>query len=311
MTSNVVYLNILFWEGELLSEILMCIPNVSEGRDEAILCKLAEMLKQIPGCALLNWSADPDHNRSVYTITGSAKALEEAAVSLCQGTRDLIDLRAHAGVHPRIGALDVLPFVPLQESDMPLCVDLARKTASRIAKELNVPCYLYDQAAFSPCTLPEIRKGGWDGLKSKKPDFGTDFIHPSAGATAVGARKPLLAFNICLQSQDLALAKQIAKSIRKLPGIRALGLWLPTQKMVQVSINFVDTKQTGILTVLDTVTELASQAGVAVAGCELIGMAQASVLMECATRALNLIAAPSPTWVLEDAVLSSILEGKI
>ena len=248
--------------------IIECVPNVSEGRDLAAVDRIAAA---VPAGLLLDCSSDPDHNRSVLTLAGGPEAVAEAAFQLVRTAVGLIDLRRHDGVHPRTGASDVLPFVPVSGITLQECAVLARKVGQRIWDELQVPVYLYEAAAVRPACrrLENIRRGGLE------PDIGTG-RHISAGACVVGARKFLIALNILLRTENLALAKRIAGTIREasggLPGVKALGLPLPSQGGVQVSMNVVDFEATPLRAIYRAVEQLSRAAGVEVAGTELIGL---------------------------------------
>lgn len=258
-----------------------CVPNISEGRDEDVMdaCVVAAEEK---GARVLHRTSDPVHNRSVLTMVGGFEALREAAIALAAVTVDRIDLRAHAGVHPRIGALDVLPFVPLRKASMEDAVRLARETAAGIWERLRVPSFLYGEAAATPVrrNLATVRQGQFEGLDARfllpdwRPDFGDVAKHASAGAIAVGAREILIAFNIELDTGDLALAKSIARRLRERDGglrtLKALGLRL-SESVVQVSLNVTNFGATPLYLVTELVREMAAQAGVVVLRSELIG----------------------------------------
>lgn len=267
-------------------------PNFSEGRDAATLAALQEAARA-PGVALSNFSADPDHNRCVATLLGDAPGLEQAALQLAAVAVERIHLTEHAGEHPRIGALDVLPFIPFRDATMGDADRLARTVARRIGAELKVPVYLYSESAADPsrAPLPVLRRGGFEALAEKltavPPDFGPATPHPTAGATVVGARPPLLAFNVNLESNDLTLARRIAADIREskggLSGVRALGLRLDRAGCVQVSVNVTDVHAATLVTVYKAIESLAARAAVAVRGSELIG----GIALDSVLSALN------------------------
>lgn len=265
--------------------MIECVPNISEGRDAAKVDALAAEIGSVPGVAVLHRTSDSDHNRSVITYAGEAEGVLEAAVRATALAAQLIDLRNHRGVHPRLGALDVLPFVPLGGATLEGCVDLAHRAGKRIWEELGIPVYFYQAAALRPSRilLEKVRQGQFEGLKeaalldeSKRPDLGGPGLHPTAGAVIVGARKILIAYNINLKSQDLEVARNIAKRIRAseggLPGVKALGLPLQSRSLVQVSMNLTDFEQTPPHIVFNEVSRLAAAMGVQVAESELIGM---------------------------------------
>ena len=261
------------------------VPNISEGRREEVVERVIEALMSVDGVYLLDASSDSDHNRSVITFAGAPEAAAEAAFRLAKEAARLIDLNRHEGGHPRMGATDVLPFVPLSGASMDDCVDLARRVGRRIGDELRIPIYLYERAATRPerRNLADVRRGQFEGLREaiggdpeRSPDFGPERIHPTAGATAVGARQFLIAYNVNLQSEDVHLARRIAGTIREkgggLPGVKAMGLYLAEQRCAQVSMNLVDFTRTGIERVYGEIEKLAAEAGVEVRESELIGL---------------------------------------
>jgi len=258
-----------------------CVPNISEGRDAATIAACAAAI-ETAGARIVDQTSDPVHNRSVFTAVGTSEALREAAVELAAVTVARIDLRTHRGVHPRIGALDVLPFIPLQGATMEDAVRLARETAAAIWQRLRVPSFLYGEAASTPLrrNLAKVREGEFEGLDARfelpdwRPDFGEIAKHASAGAIAVGARDVLIAFNVELGTGDLALAKRIAKQLRERDGglrtIKALGLPLGDD-LVQISMNVTNYRATPLYRIVETIREMASQAGAQVVRSELIG----------------------------------------
>jgi glutamate formiminotransferase len=248
------------------------VPNFSEGRDSACVAALESSIAAVPGAIVLDRTSDTDHNRSVITFAGRPEPVLEAAVRVAARAAELIDLTRHQGVHPRLGSLDVLPFVPLHGATLADCAELAHRAGERIWNELRIPVYFYEAAAKRPeCRkLEDARRG------TLPPDLGGPALHPTAGAIIVGARKVLIAFNINLATSDIAVAKDIARSIRAssggLPGVKALGLPLASRSLVQVSMNLTDFEQTSVHTVFDTVRLLAAARGVEVADSELIGL---------------------------------------
>ncbi len=260
-----------------------CVPNISEGRDRSTIDACARAVDDA-GARVLHRTSDAVHNRSVLTIAGTCEQVRDAALALTAVAAERIDLRTHGGVHPRIGALDVLPFVPLEGATMAQAVSLARETAELIWDRLRVPSFLYGEAAATPLrrNLAAVRHGQFEGLDARfllpdwLPDFGDVAKHESAGAIAVGARKLLIAFNVELATGDLALAKRIARTIRERDGgmrtLKALGLRL-NDDLVQVSLNITDYRATPMYRVFEAIRTLAAQAGVAVARGELIGCA--------------------------------------
>lgn len=265
--------------------LIECVPNFSEGRDLARIGALEAAISAVPGVLPLHRTSDPDHNRTVITFAGPRDAVIEAAVRAAQKAAELIDLNQHRGVHPRVGALDVLPFVPLEQATIDDCVEIAREAGSRIWNELGIPIYFYQAAATRPerVQLENIRRGQFEGLRdvvgvdeSRQPDLGGPFLHPTAGAVITGARKLLIAFNINLKTTDLDLAKSIAMRIRAssggFPAVKALGLPLESRGLVQVSMNLTDFEQTPLHVVYSEVCRLAAAHGVEIAESELIGL---------------------------------------
>ncbi len=265
--------------------LVECVPNFSEGRDTARIAALAASIAAVPGSYLLDSTSDPDHHRSVITFAGEAEPVLESAVRAAALAAKLINLNQHHGVHPRLGALDVLPFVPLGSTSLADCVALAHRAGERIWSELQIPVYFYGAAALRPdrLLLEDVRRGAFEGLRelvlldeTKAPDLGGPSLHPTAGAVIVGTRPILIAYNINLKSADLAIAKSIARAIRAsnggLPCVKALGLPLSSRGQVQVSMNLTDFNVTPPHVVFAEVVRLAAAAGVSVAESELIGL---------------------------------------
>lgn len=254
--------------------IVECVPNFSEGRDPVIVASIAQAVSSVPGAVLLDTTSDQDHNRSVLTFAGSAGAVVDAAVEAVRAAIDKIDLTKHSGVHPRIGAADVIPFVPVHAATLEDCAALARQAGARIWDELRLPVYLYEAAALRPeCKrLENVRKRAPHGLP---PDIG-DGRHPTAGVTVIGARKFLVAWNINLRTTDVAAARAIARSIREssggLPAVKSIGLPLESRGQAQVSINLVDFEQTPLYLVFDAVKHICDEKKIEIAGSELIGL---------------------------------------
>ncbi len=285
-----------------MASLLECIPNFSEGRRPEVIDALAAAVEAVPGAMLLDRTSDPTHNRSVLTFAGPADAVLGAAASVVARALELIDMEQQAGAHPRIGAVDVIPFVPLADTSMTEAVELARAFGRGIAERHGLPVYLYAEAALRPerRLLSEVRKGQYEGLKAelganpdRDPDYGPRRMHPRAGAVAVGARRPLIAFNVNLAGQDVDLARRIATSIREssggMPGVQAIGLLLenPGQpRHAQVSMNLLDWQTTGILAVVREVRRLAREGGTDIDHCELIGLAPTGAMLEVAADAL-------------------------
>ena len=260
-----------------LPDWLECVPNFSEGHDQQTLDAIEEAIRSAPGALLLDRTSDVDHNRSVFTFVGPSEAVGEALVAAAAVAVERIDLRAHSGVHPRLGALDVAPLIPLGEGRWESCVKLARMVGKRLWSELRLPVYFYGRAALSPDRerLEKVRRGGFEAPELA-PDLGGPELHPSAGAVALGTRQFLVAYNVNLKTSDLSVAKRIARSIREssggLPAVKALGLALESQGLTQVSMNLVDFERTPIHVAFEHVQREAGSLGVEVAGAEMIGL---------------------------------------
>lgn len=287
-----------------MPSLIECVPNISEGRRPGVVEEIVRAVRQIDGVQLLDYSRDETHNRSVLTFAGSAEPVVRAATAVVGRALELIDMEQHTGAHPRIGAVDVIPFVPLGTTRMEECVDLAHRFGEQIAKQFELPVYLYGEAAQRPerRRLADVRRGQYEGLKAeigvdpdRDPDFGPKRLHPSGGAVAVGARKPLIAFNVNLATDDLELARRIAEAIREssggLPAVQAMAVLLENPgepRYAQVSMNLVDWERTGIAAVVNEIRRLARAAGVDIDHCELIGLAPAGALLEVAADSLGL-----------------------
>ena len=281
---------------------LECVPNVSEGRDGGVLRRLADAVDHA-GARLVDVHSDVDHHRSVFTFLGAPGAVERAALALGRLAVELIDLRRHAGVHPRIGAVDVMPFVPLDGLTMAEAVTIAHRAGRAFASETGVPVFFYEEAALLPGRrdLPELRAGGFERLAERlasplgRPDAGPAVPHPSAGATVVGARRPLIALNAMLDTDDLAGARAIAAAIRErsaggLPSVRALGVMLPSRGVAQVSMNLLDYRRTSPRTVMERLDLETARRGLRIAAYELVGCAPSDGFDETArtrTRGLR------------------------
>src|SRR5881394_2831822 len=254
--------------------LIECIPNVSEGRREDVVARMAAAVRA-GGVQLLDVSTDPSHNRSVFTFVGEPAAVEQAVLAMFERAVADIDLRTHRGEHPRMGAVDVVPFVPIEGVTMAECVALAKKAGSTIAERFHVPVYLYEEAASNPLrkNLEDIRRGEFEGLAAKMaapewaPDFGPATPHASAGATVIGARMPLIAYNINLATNRLEVAKRIAAAVRHSSGglryVKAMGLALADRGIVQVSMNLTNYEKTPIYRVFELVKREAARDGVA------------------------------------------------
>ncbi|HEV8263868.1 MAG TPA: glutamate formimidoyltransferase [Gemmatimonadales bacterium] len=283
----------------MASPLVECVPNFSEGRDSAVLDALRAAIVAVPGVRLLDVQADPSHNRSVFTFVAPPPAALEAAFRAMQAATARIDLRRHAGEHPRMGATDVVPFVPVRDVTMNDCVSLARQLGERVGRELEIPVFLYAKAAARPERerLPDIRKGEFEGLKDRigadaaaDPDFGPNRIHPTAGATAIGARPFLVAYNIYLDTPDVAIAKEIAKKIRTssggLPAVQASGFEVGGK--AQVSMNLLDIDETPPAKVFEVVKAEAATRGVKIDQSEIVGLIPERAILGAAGAALQL-----------------------
>jgi len=265
-------------------KIIECIPNFSEGRDSGVITAIADGVSAVAGVDVLDFSMDRDHNRSVLTFIGPPEAILKGAIAACNRAAELIDMRGHRGCHPRIGAVDVVPFVPLEGSRMEDAVEIAHRFGHVFARTHDVPVYFYGKAALSRerRKLADVRRGQYEDLEHKirdpawKPDAGPCLANPRLGATAVGARKALIAFNINLKSNDIDLAREIARSIRHSSGglrhVQALGLFLESRNIAQVSMNLTDYEVTSLRTVFDAVYKKATEKGTDILESELIGL---------------------------------------
>jgi len=280
--------------------VIETVPNVSEGRRPEVIAEMISAVRSVSGIALLDHSADPSHNRSVFTMVGEAGSITAALLQLVESAVRHIDLRTHRGVHPRLGAVDVIPLVPLDGATMSECVELSRTVGRSIAEAFGLPVYLYGESAVHPDRrrLEQIRRGQFEGLAHKmrqpgwQPDFGPSAPHPTAGAAVVGARHPLIAYNVNLESNDSAAARQIAAAVREssggLPCVKALGLWLDDRHMAQVSMNLTDYTQTSVQAAFDAVEREAAARGVRVRDSELIGLVPRAALQGTTPQRLKL-----------------------
>ncbi|MCL2368146.1 MAG: glutamate formimidoyltransferase [Oscillospiraceae bacterium] len=298
-----------------MAKIVECIPNFSEGRDQAVVEALVATAKSIPGVTLLDYSSDVNHNRSVFTLVGDPVGIAEAAFQLCKVASERIDLTKHTGEHPRMGATDVIPFVPIKDISVDECVEISKAVAKRVNEELGIPIFLYEYSAAWPEreNLAKIRKGQFEGMpeKLKEPDWAPDFgeraIHPTAGVTAVGARPPLVAFNINLDTDNLEIANAIAKTIRGSSGgykyCKGIGIMLEDRNIAQVSMNMVNFEGTPLYRVFEAVRFEAKRWGVNIIGSELIGLAPAKALIDCAEYYLQIEDFDYGKQVLENHLL--------
>ena len=286
--------------------LIECVPNFSEGLDHSVVRALTEAIESVAGAMVLREELDPDHNRSVITFAAPPLAAGEAAFRAIAAAVKRIDLRSHAGAHPRIGAADVVPFVPLSGGTMELCVEIAQALGQRVWTSLGVPVYFYEQAARSHerVRLENVRRGGFEHPRLA-PDLGGPALHPSAGACCIGARKFLIAFNVNLKTTDLGVARSIARAVRESSGglkaVKAMGVRLAASDLVQVSMNLTDFERTPLDVVFDAVRDQAAQQGVEVAGTEIVGLVPRQAIADAASR--------SPQWRDLDPAL--ILENRL
>jgi glutamate formiminotransferase len=296
--------------------IIECIPNVSEGRRRDVIDAIAAAIRAVPGVRLLDHSSDASHNRSVFTLVGDAAPLEAAVLALFERAVSTIDLRTHSGEHPRLGAVDVVPFVPIEGATMDDCVRLAKSVAAQVAQRFGVPVYLYEDASVNPArkNLEDIRRGEFEGLAAKMagegwaPDFGPSAPHPSAGASVIGARMPLIAFNINLATDRVDVAKKIAAAIRHSSGgfrfVKAAGFKLEDRNIAQVSMNLTNYEKTPIYRVFETVKREAARYGVSILESEIIGLVPAAALHATAEYYLQ-VAGFKGDQVLENKLRAS------
>ncbi len=296
--------------------VIECVPNISEGRDRARVEEIASAVRASPGARLLDLSSDASHNRSVLTLVGDAAGVSAAVLALFEAALPRIDLTRHKGEHPRMGAVDVVPFIPIRGATVDQCVELSREVGKQIAGRFGVPVYLYEDSASSEGrrNLADVRKGQFEGFAEKmkapawKPDFGPDRPHPTAGVVAVGARAPLIAYNINLGTRDIAVADRIAKSIRFIGGgfrfVKAMGVELADRGQVQVSINMTNYKKTPLHRVFECVRSEAERYGVPIVGSEIVGLTPADALFMAAEHYLR-IEKFSSDQVLETKLLEA------
>lgn len=283
-----------------MDQIMECIPNFSEGRDFEKVEKIAGAFRAKEAVKLLDYSTDKDHNRCVITAVGGPEALRDAVIEAIGIAVSLIDLTTHDGQHPRMGAADVVPFVPVRGCTLEDADRIAKETAAAVADRYALPVFLYEKSASAPHreNLAAIRKGQFEGMAEKmrnplwRPDFGPDTVHPTAGVTAIGARMPLVAFNINLNTPDLRIADEIAHRIRHINGgfrfVKSMGVLLEDRNIAQVSINMTDYTKTSLYRVFETVKMEARRWGVSVVGSEIIGLTPMAALVDCAEYYLRI-----------------------
>jgi glutamate formiminotransferase len=294
--------------------LVECVPNISEGRRVDVIDECAAAIRT--SARLLDVSSDAEHHRTVYTFVDEAEAVEAAVLALFACAIERIDLRRHAGGHPRIGAVDVVPFVPLTGATMSDCVALAKRVGAEVARRHGLPVFLYEEAARRPDRrrLEQIRRGEFERLGQKllqpawQPDFGPSAPHPTAGATVIGARRFLIAFNVNLDSRDFTIAKAIAARVREssggLPYVKAMGVDLPDRGIVQVSMNLTNYQQTSVLRAFEAVAGEAAGRGVAIAGSEIVGLTPAAAVAGCTAALLRL------EGNLEDKILENRMNAR-
>ncbi|MCL2202190.1 MAG: glutamate formimidoyltransferase [Oscillospiraceae bacterium] len=298
-----------------MPKIVQCIPNFSEGRNQETINELVAVAKSVPDVLLLDHSSDTSHNRSVFTLVGDPDGVAEAAFRLCRLASEKIDMTKHTGEHPRMGATDVIPVVPIKEITIEECVELSKKVAKRIWEELGIPSFLYENSASTPArqNLAAVRKGQFEAMPEKllqeewAPDFGERKIHPTAGITAIGARPPLIAYNINLNTSDIEIANAIAKMVRGLSGgykyVKAIGVMLEDRNIAQVSINMVNLEANPLYRVFEAVRFEAKRWGVEIVGSEIVGLAPAKALVDCAEYYLQIENFDYKKQVLENHLL--------
>jgi glutamate formiminotransferase len=294
-------------------KIVESAPNFSEGRREEIVRQIMAQAEGVQDVWILDWSMDADHNRSVVTLVGSPEPLLEVLFRMTKKAMELIDMRTHKGEHPRMGATDVIPLVPVMNITMEECVELSKRLGERIGQELNIPVFLYERSATAPHreNLADIRKGEFEGFFEKikdprwKPDFGPEEVHPTAGVTAVGAREYLIAFNVNLGTTRIEIAEKIAKAVRHISGgykyVKAIAVDLKEKGMVQVSMNMTNYKKSPLFRVFETIKREAERYGVPVVGTEIVGMVPMQAMLEVAQFYLQ----------LDDFDMNRIIESKI
>ena len=277
-----------------MAKLVECVPNISEGRNKEKIEAALDAVRAVPGVTLLDYSSDESHNRTVITMIGAPEQVKTAAVALACKAVELIDLTKHTGEHPRMGAIDVIPFIPVKEMKVEECVELSKEAAREIWTQAGLPVFLYEDSASAPnrVNLAEIRKGQFEGMAEKvlqpqwEPDFGGRTVHPTAGVVAVGARAPLVAFNINLSTSDVKIASRIAKVLRRSSGgfdcVKAMGVMLEERNVAQVSINMTNYRKTPLYRVLELTKAEAARWGVHVIGTEIIGLTPMQALIDSA-----------------------------
>ncbi|MEA5134977.1 MAG: glutamate formimidoyltransferase [Candidatus Fimivivens sp.] len=283
-----------------MNKILECVPNFSEGRDLDKVEKIVAPFRGKENVKLLDYSTDKDHNRCVVTVVGEPESVRDAVIEAIGIAAELIDMTKHEGQHPRMGATDVVPFIPIRNCTVEEADQIARDVASAVGEKFGIPSFLYEKSATAPhrANLSDIRKGQFEGMPEKmkdakwKPDFGPETIHPTAGVTAIGARMPLVAFNVNLDTSNLDIATQIAHKVRHINGgfrfVKAMGVMLEDRNIAQVSMNLTDYTKSAVYRVFETVKMEARRYGVNVVGSEVIGLTPMAALVDCAEYYLQI-----------------------
>ena len=298
-----------------MAKLIQCVPNFSEGRDEKVIGLLVKTAQSVPGVTLVDHSSDASHNRSVFTLVGSPEGIAEAAFALCKVASENIDMTKHSGEHPRMGATDVIPLIPVKDCTAQECVEVVKGIAKRINDELGIPIFLYEDACTTEerRNLAKVRKGQFEGMAEKllqeewAPDFGERKIHPTAGVTACGVRFPLVAFNVNLGTSDIKIANAIAKTVRGSSGgfkfCKGIGVMLEDRNIAQVSMNMVNYEGTPLYRVFEMIKFEAARWGVPVIGSEIIGLTPAKALVDCAEYYLQIEDFDYDKQVLENYLL--------
>lgn len=296
-----------------MGKLVECVPNFSEGRDKQIIESILDEVRKAENVKLLDYSSDKDHNRTVVTFVGAPEDAKKAAFQLIKRASELIDMRHHKGAHPRMGATDVVPFIPIQDVTTQECVEMAKELGKKVGEELNIPVYLYEDAATSKerTNLAKIRKGQYEGFFEKiklpewKPDFGPCEMNEKSGCTVIGARFPLVAYNVNLGTDNMEIATAIGKKVRAIGGglkfVKAMGVKLEERNIVQISMNLVNYEKTAVYRAHEMVKMEALRYGVPVVGSEVIGLVPMKALIDCAEYYLQ----------IENFDISQVLEKKL
>ena len=297
-----------------MAKLVECIPNVSEGRNESLINEFVDAIKATPGVMLMDCAPDSSHNRTVFTFAGNPEGVMDAAFRCAKIAVEKIDLTKHSGEHPRMGAIDVIPFVPLKDTSAAECVEMSKKLGQKLWEELKLPVFLYEDSASTPerKNLASLRKGQFEGMaeKIKRPGFIPDYgdkLHETAGIVACGARMPLVAFNVNLNTSNIDIANKIARIIRESSGglksVKSIGVMLEDRNIAQVSINMTNYEQAPLYRVLELVKIEAARFGVSVVGTEIIGLVPMNALIACADYYLMIENFNSEKQVLENYIL--------